>query len=689
MAKVVSSSIRRMRPRIFDTSASVTNESNHDTNAQLTKLQQAIARSQFSSPTGRDRLAQELLFDVLGADPYPTDVRQALFDLTRDIIDYELTPLYTIPEAPAAEDTLSAYETRREITAQLEYLEHQHERLALFRQQLRRLLELLARASKANQSAPSPLAIRTSRYTLQADPVSLIDEITRQFFTVASNPDDTRTRPGTRYADMVVQNVLAASKLTFDEAQHRPYRILWPEDYKDSVEEVVSTYLAHTPLANYLNTQVDLSLPDTLLPEVVNITANPGHGKTQLLQWMVLRHLENPSRPSVVVMDSQGDCLRVLSHLKRFDPELGHNLTIIDPTDDWPPALNLFAWNRELAENLNEIQREEMLAGIIETFKFTCEGLFGTGLTPRMQLVFQYLALWLLQIPNANLLTLIDLLRDPTEYLQYTLALSPTAQGFIEELFAPKSQYRPTREHILSRLHAVVGNPLFERMFAHPQNKFDIGTAMNKPAHVTLINTAKGQLKAECSALFGRFWLARIYQAMMARAFIPQSERRLSIVLVDEAHEYLEGAETTLAQLLFQARKYRVSINLIHQTLDQYRKAGVLGPTLGVPALRFTGNISDGDAGLFAKEMNTTPEFLKSVRKTSNGAEWAVFARNLTQTATKTTIPYFEAEREEKLSAAAYQQLLERNRQLVGAPRRPHEVKPQTTTPLSNDGDSY
>ena len=372
-------------------------------------------------------------------------------------------------------------------------------------------------------------------------------------------------------------------------------------------------------------------------------------------------------------MDSQGDCLRILSHLKRFDRRVGSHITIIDPTDPWPPALNLFSWNRDLAASLTELQREEMLAGVIETFKFTCEGLFGTGLTPRMQLVFQYLALWILQIPGASLHTLIDLLRDPTPYLQHTLELSPTAQGFIEDLFADRSQYRETRQHILSRLHAVVANPLFERMFAHPENKFDIGAAMNTPGHVTLINTAKAQLKAECSALFGRFWIARIYQATMARAFLPAAQRRLSVVLIDEAHEYLHGAESTLEQLLFQARKYRVSINLIHQTLDQFRKAGVLGATLGVPALRFTGAISDSDANLLAKEMNTTPEFLKSVRKTTRSAEWAVFARNITQTATKTTLPFLEAEREPKMSPDAYRHLRQRNRQRVGAPRQPHQ----------------
>ncbi len=304
-------------------------------------------------------------------------------------------------------------------------------------------------------------------------------------------------------------------------------------------------------------------------------------------------------------------------------------------------------------------------------------------------MVFEYLAHWILRIPNCTVLTLIDLLRDPSPYLQYTLELSPTAQAFIEDLFAKGSQYKQTREHILARLQHIVANPAFERMFAHPESKFDIGAAMNTPSHVTLIDTSKAHLKTEGSALFGRFWLGHIYQATMARAFIPRDQRQLCFCLIDECHEYLTGAETVLEQLLFQARKYRVSINLIHQTLDQFRKAGVLGSALAIPAVRFVGAVSDADANVLAKEMHTTPEFIKSFRKTPQGADWSLYARDITPSATKTTVKFLEAERAPKMSNEAYQRLLDLNRQRVGAPRRRFNPPPNNDRYDGNDGDDY
>ena len=690
MAKLISSNNRPRPARTRSDRLPVVVKHNAKTNSALRSLNQAISLSPLRKSETREQIANKIVFDLLGANPYPAEFRRAFTRTVKRIINNELTPLYTVPPAPPANDPLAAHQTRIDAANQLEYFKNEAAYLANFQKTLRPILERVTTACRQSQhQTEGVLTVHAPLYTFFDDPVAAIDDIVKDLTKLSPDPSDQTPLPGSRFGNIILKNLLAASRLTYTEAQKRPHRLTWPADSKLSTNKLVSTYFAHTPLENLLNTKLSLTIPNKLLPEAVTITALPGHGKTQLLQSMFMAHLNNPANPSIVILDSQSDCFEVISRLKRFDPDLTDRLTIIDPTDIHPPALNLFAWNRDFAGTLSETQREEMLAGVIETFKFCCEGLFGSGLTPRMQLVFEYLAIWILEIPGANLNTMIELLREPEPFLQYTLNLSPTAQSFIEELFQERSQYRQTREHILSRLHQLVANPAFERMFAHTENKFDISEAMNTPGSVTLINTSKGQLKTDCSAMFGRFWLAKIYQATMARAFIPREQRCLSVILVDEAHEYLAGAEKTVEQLLFQARKYVVNLNFIFQNLGQMRKAGVLDAMLGVPALRYTGAISDADAKLFAKEMNCTPEFLKSVRKTAQDAQWAVHARNITQQATLSTVKFLEAEREPKMSADAYARLLERNRQKVGAPRQRHQPRQTNQPPSNNDGDEY
>ena len=235
------------------------------------------------------------------------------------------------------------------------------------------------------------------------------------------------------------------------------------------------------------------------------------------MQSIIMRDLEDPARPSTVVIDSQGDAIRTLSRLQQFDPAHDDRLILIDPTDQQPPALNLFHWDRQFAASLNERQREEYLEGVIEMFTFICSGLLDAELSARMSVVFRFVSQLLVLIPNSTIHTLIDLLADPAPFMQYIADLSPTAQTFIEQLFSEKSKLRDTRERISQRLFHIISNPVFERMFAHPENKFDIRSALND-GKVILISTAKSQLKSEWSSIFGRYWIAQLMQASFARA---------------------------------------------------------------------------------------------------------------------------------------------------------------------------
>ncbi len=401
-----------------------------------------------------------------------------------------------------------------------------------------------------------------------------------------------------------------------------------------------------------------------------------------------MRNVQQQLRPSIVVIDSQGDAIRSLSRLRHFDPAHDDRLIIIDPTDTPPPALNLFHVDRAYLKTLAHNDREEFLASVIELFHFIAGGLLGAELTPRMSVVFRYISQLLIEIPESTIHTLIQLLQDPAPFVQYIGKLPPTAQTFVGSLYEKKSPYTDTRKHLLQRLYHVISNPAFERMFAHPVNKFDIRSAMND-GKVVLINTAKAQLKAEWSSIFGRFWIAQIMQATFARAFIPQNQRRLALIHVDEASEY---CDENIDQLLIQGRKYLVGLHLYVQTMEMMQKAGLKSSALAIPALRYTGSLNDADATLLAKEMRTDPAFLKSVKKTATGTEWCIYARNVTPSATKIFVPFLQAERAPKMSTAAYSRLLERNRQLVSVPLSAASswTSPNITSPKSdNDGDPY
>src|SRR3546814_8931459 len=106
---------------------------------------------------------------------------------------------------------------------------------------------------------------------------------------------------------------------------------------------------------------------------------------------------------------------------------------------------------------------------------------------------------------------------------------------------------------------------LLERMFSHPRNKVDVFEALGS-GKIVLINTAKDLLKQEGCAIFGRFFIALIAQAVLQRAAVLPHERRPAFVYIDEAQDYFDE---NIEHLLSQARKYRGGMVLAHQNIDQ------------------------------------------------------------------------------------------------------------------------
>jgi hypothetical protein len=380
----------------------------------------------------------------------------------------------------------------------------------------------------------------------------------------------------------------------------------------------------------------------------------------------MLSDFDAKDRPAVVAIDSQGDMIRTLSRLERFNPAHDDRLIILDPADtEWPLKLNLFDVNRDRIDQLPRGQREQILAGIIELYEYIFGALLGSELTAKQSVVFRFLAQLMITIPNANIHTLRLLLEEPTPFLPYLAKLPTTARSFLDNhLFAPKErEYTQTRKQVLRRLYDILSNPTFERMFSHPKNALDMKRVLDD-GKVVLVNTAKDVLKSEASATFGRFVIALILQAALERAADPIASRRPAFVYVDEAADYFDDNIDTL---LIQARKYKVGLTVAHQFLDQLTLA-LRASVMANPAIRFAGGVSDKDSRALASDMRTTSSFLMNTRKHRANTEFACYVRNHTGAAISLNVPLGLAEREPKMSGSDFANLKDRVRGQVAAP---------------------
>lgn len=465
--------------------------------------------------------------------------------------------------------------------------------------------------------------------------------------------------------ERLFDNICAVSGISpLDDKSRKP--LVMPHECDLPPMEMVRTYLAGTPFLELFLTPVPFVIPAEARFEHTHIVAGIGHGKTQLMQTMMLADFDHPDHPTVVAIDSQGDMIRTLSRLARFDPGLDDRLIILDPADtDWPLKLNLFDVNRDRLNQLPRGMREQILAGIIELYEYIFGALLGSELTGKQSVVFRFLAQLMLAIPDANIHTLRLLLEDPTPFLPHLAKLPTTARSFLESnLFNPKErEYMQTRKQVLRRLYDLLSNPTFERMFSHPRNALDMKRVLDD-GRIVLVNTAKDVLKSEASATFGRFVIALILQAALERAADPIASRRPAFVYVDEAADYFDDNIDTL---LIQARKYKVGLTVAHQFLDQLTPA-LRASIMANPAVRFAGGLSDRDARALASDMRTTSGFLMGTRKRRSETEFACFVRNHTGSALALNVPLGAVEREPKMSAVEFESLHDRVRAEVAAP---------------------
>jgi hypothetical protein len=466
----------------------------------------------------------------------------------------------------------------------------------------------------------------------------------------------------------VADNVNIASGIDPNRPEESRKEIVMPSKADMSTDELVAIYLDGTPLADFLQTPLPFSIPLQARFEHMHIVGGSGHGKTQLLQHLILHDLEKlaEGRGSIVVIDSQGDMIKTITHLAGFAPSaygsFSDRLVLIDPNDiEYPPCLNLFDFGLERLERYGSVERERLINGAIALYEYLFGALLGADLTQRQGVIFRFLARLMMTVPGATIHTFMQFMEDPEVTRPHLSKLDPVSRRFFETQFFSKT-FNDTRQQILTRLWGVLSNSVLERMFANERNKLDLFEAMNRGS-IILINTAKDLLKQDGCEILGRFFIALICQATQERASIPVDRRRATFVYIDEAHDYFDES---LNNLLNQARKYKVGLILAHQNLAQF-DTRLRSTVAASTSIKVVGGLSAKDTGAFAKEMHSEPEFLQGMRKHRDRTEFACFVRNHTPQPIRLTVPLGEMERRPKLTDAQYAVLIERNRERYSA----------------------
>ena len=152
---------------------------------------------------------------------------------------------------------------------------------------------------------------------------------------------------------------------------------------------------------------------------------------------------------------------------------------------------------------------------------------------------------------------------------------------------------------LLNKVGQLVSTNMIRNIIGQPQNMINVRDVMDNQK-ILLMKVSKGLLGEENSGLLGAMIITKIYQAAMQRADIPEEERKDFYFYVDEFQNF---ATETFAEILSEARKYRLNLTIAHQYVGQLSEVvrkTVFGNTGSIVSFR----VGADDAGVLAAEYN-------------------------------------------------------------------------------------
>lgn len=321
------------------------------------------------------------------------------------------------------------------------------------------------------------------------------------------------------------------------------------------------------------------------------VVGKSGVGKSKLLELLIRSDIYYGH--GVCVIDPHGDLID--SILDAIPEHRIEDTVLVDPSDhDFPVSFN----------PLSNIKRDDkylVTQGLIEVMKKQ----FGANWTPRLEHVFRFVALAMLDYPEATMNGMIKLLTDRNyrqkvvQFIQddmvkrfWAIEFADWSERFDNEAIIP----------LVNKLSEFLSNPLLRNIFAQVENKINFELIMNTQK-IVLINLSKGKIGEENSNFFGSMFITKIYQAGLARAYLPEKKRTDFYIYVDEFQNFMTN---TLANLFSESRKYGVCMTVAHQYLGQLSnevRTTVLGNTGNIIIFRIGGE----DAQTLSAEL--TPIF--------------------------------------------------------------------------------
>jgi len=132
---------------------------------------------------------------------------------------------------------------------------------------------------------------------------------------------------------------------------------------------------------------------------------------------------------------------------------------------------------------------------------------------------------------------------------------------------------------IQNKVGQFTSNPLVRNLLGQPQSSFDVRKMMDEKK-IFIVNLSKGRVGEGNANLIGSMLITKIYLAAMSRADATEAELNKLPNFYLYVDEFQSFANKSFADILSEARKYKLALTIAHQfiaQLDQNIRDAVFG----------------------------------------------------------------------------------------------------------------
>jgi len=356
----------------------------------------------------------------------------------------------------------------------------------------------------------------------------------------------------------------------------------------DSSENI--TYFGETDARGK---RIPFGIKDSDRSKHIYVIGKTGMGKSTMLENMAIQDMRNGN--GLAFVDPHGGTADKL--LEYVPEERVKDVMYFAPFDmDHPISFNIM-------EDVGADKRHLVVNGLMSVF----EKIWEDAWSARMAYILQNTLLALLEYPGATLLAVNRMYTDKAFRKKVVENVTDVSvkSFWVDEYATYTDRYtQEATPAIQNKIGQFAGNPLIRNIVGQPKSSFNVREIMDEKK-IMIINLSKGRVGEGNARLLGSMLITKIYLAAMSRA----DEKATALSKLPQFYLYVDEfqsfADRSFADILSEARKYKLNLTMAHQYIEQMEDE-VREAVFGNVGTMITFRVGAYDADVLEKEFAPT-----------------------------------------------------------------------------------